>query len=99
MLATRDSGLAAAGKLNMPEARLTEPLWLDAVLIQLLQHAAAARRVPEDEQDHWVAAAQAAGWTRSAQSSGPVARPAVRHLLTLLTASRDTGRCRLAGRS
>ena len=54
VLATRDSGLAAAGKLNMPAARLAEPLWLQSVLTQLLRHAAAARQVPPDEQDRWV---------------------------------------------
>lgn len=53
VLATRDSGLAAAEKLNMPEARLTEPLRLDAVLVRLLGHIA-ARRVPEVDRDQWV---------------------------------------------
>jgi hypothetical protein len=53
VLATRDSGLAAAEKLNMPEARLTEPLRLDEVLVRLLGHMA-ARRVPEANRDQWV---------------------------------------------
>ena len=50
---TRDSGLAAAEKLNMPEARLTEPLRLDAVLARILEHIAACR-VPEADRDQWV---------------------------------------------
>ena len=50
VLATRDSGLAAAGKLNMPAARLTEPRLLDAVLARLLDHIAACR-VPEADRD------------------------------------------------
>ena len=53
VLATRDSGLAAAEKLNMPEARLTEPLRLDAVLVRLLEHIA-ARRVSEADRDQWI---------------------------------------------
>jgi hypothetical protein len=53
VLATRDSGLAAAEKLNMPEARLTEPLQLDTVLVRLLEHIA-ARRVLEADRDQWV---------------------------------------------
>ncbi len=53
VLATRDSGLAAAGKLNMPEARLTEPPRLGAVLARLLDHIAACR-VPEPDRDQWV---------------------------------------------
>lgn len=53
VLATRDSGLAAAGKLNMPEARLTEPPRLGAVLARLLDHIAASR-APEPDRDQWV---------------------------------------------
>lgn len=37
----------------MPEARLTEPLRLDEVLVRLLGHIA-ARRVPETDRDQWV---------------------------------------------
>jgi hypothetical protein len=53
VLATRDGGLAAAEKLNMPEARLIEPLRLDAALVRILEHIA-ARRVPEADRDRWV---------------------------------------------
>ena len=53
VLATRDSGLAAAGKLNMPVARLAEPLRLGVVLVRLLAHIAAFR-VAEADRDQWV---------------------------------------------
>ena len=53
VLATRDSGMAAARKLNMPAARLTEPLRLDEVLARLLDHIA-ARRVPEADRSQWI---------------------------------------------
>jgi Trypsin-like peptidase domain/NACHT domain len=53
VLATRDSGLLAAARLNMPEARLTPPARLGSMLGQLLQHAAMFR-VPEAERDQWV---------------------------------------------
>ena len=53
VLATRDSGLAAAGKLNMPAARLTEPPRLDVVLTRLLEHIAACR-VQKADRDQWV---------------------------------------------
>ena len=52
VLATRDSGLPAAGKLNMPEARLTEPFDLASVLARLLRHA--AQRLPAADRDHWI---------------------------------------------
>jgi len=53
VVATRDSGLAAAGKLNMPVARLAEPLRLGVVLVRLLEHIA-AYRVAEADRDQWV---------------------------------------------
>jgi len=52
VLATRDSALPAAGKLNMPEARLTEPIGLAPVLARLLRHA--AQRLPAADRDQWV---------------------------------------------
>lgn len=52
ILATRDSGIPAAGKLNMPEARLTEPFDLASMLARLLRHA--AHRFPAAERDHWI---------------------------------------------
>jgi hypothetical protein len=52
VLATRDSALPAAGKLNMPEARLTEPSDLDSVLAALLRHA--AQRLPAADRDQWI---------------------------------------------
>jgi hypothetical protein len=53
VLATRDSGLAAAGKLNMPVAQLAEPLRPGVVLVRLLKHIAAFR-VAEADRDQWV---------------------------------------------
>ena len=53
VLATRDSGLAAAGKLKMSEARLTYPPRLDLVLARLLDHIADCR-VPEADREQWV---------------------------------------------
>lgn len=53
VLATRDSGLAAAGRLKMPDARLTEPPRLVAVLARLLDHIADCR-VPEPDREQWV---------------------------------------------
>jgi hypothetical protein len=78
-------------QLNMPEARLAEPQWLGSVLTQLLRRAAAARRVPQDEQDHWVG-----------ERKQPVDQIRVSHpdlwrvplfatMLTLLAASRKPG--------
>jgi hypothetical protein len=55
VLATRDSGLPAARKLNLAEAQLAEPAWLESALSQLLWHAATCRGVPEGERDRWVA--------------------------------------------
>ena len=52
VLATRDSGLPSARKLNMPQARLTEPSDLPAVLARLLRHA--AQRVPAAGRDGWI---------------------------------------------
>jgi NACHT domain len=52
VLTTRDGGLAAAERLNMPEARLTEPSDLGYVLAELLRHA--AERLPAEERGHWV---------------------------------------------
>jgi len=91
VLATRDSGMAAAGKLNMPEVRLAEPQWLGSVLTQLLRHAAAARRVPQDEQDHWVSErAQQVDLIRV--SHPDLWRvPLFATMLTLLAASREPG--------
>jgi hypothetical protein len=91
VLATRDSGLAAAGKLNMPRALLAEPRWLEPMLTQLLRHAAAARQVPPDEQDHWV------GGRRQQVDQIRVSHPdlwrvpLLATLLTLLAASREPG--------
>ena len=91
VLGTRDSGMAAAGKLNMPEARLAEPQWLGSVLTQLLRHAAAARRVPQDEQDHWV------GERKQQVDQIRVSHPDLWRvplfatMLTLLAASREPG--------
>jgi hypothetical protein len=52
VLTTRDSALPAAGKLNMPEARLTEPFNLASVLARLLRHA--AQRLPAADHDGWI---------------------------------------------
>jgi len=52
VLATRDSGRLAAGRLNMPEARLTEPAQLELVLGQILAHAAC--RISEEDRGRWV---------------------------------------------
>jgi hypothetical protein len=54
VLATRDSGLAAALKLGLPEARLIEPGCLEETLGCLLQHAAVSLQVPEADRDRWV---------------------------------------------
>ena len=91
VLATRDSGLAAAGKLNMPEARLTEPRWLEAVLTQLLRHAAVSRAVPEADQDEWVA--ERKHQVDEIRISHPDLWrvPLLATLLTLLAADRERG--------
>ncbi len=52
VLTTRDSALPAAGRLNMPEARLAEPFDLASVLASLLRHA--ARRLPAADRDGWI---------------------------------------------
>jgi hypothetical protein len=52
VLATRDGGLLAAGKLNMPQATLTEPSGLASVLAQLLRHA--AQRLPAADREDWI---------------------------------------------
>jgi len=51
ILSTRDSGLPAAGKLSMPEARLAEPDDMASVLASLLRHA--SQRIPVADRDHW----------------------------------------------
>jgi hypothetical protein len=56
VLATRDSGLPAARKLNLTEAQLIEPSWLESALKHLLRHAASSRSVPDSERDLWVRA-------------------------------------------
>jgi hypothetical protein len=53
LLTTRDSGLAASGKLGFPQAHLTEPSFLGVAAGMLLRHAA-QHRVPEPERDRWV---------------------------------------------
>ena len=54
IIATRDIGLRAAARLNMPEARLREPGWLKSLCARLLCHAADAHRVPEADREQWV---------------------------------------------
>ena len=92
VLATRDSGLAAAGKLSMPEARLAEPQWLESVLTQLLRHAAVARKVPPDEQDQWVGERRQQVAEIRASHPDLWRVPLLATLLTLLAASREPGR-------
>jgi NACHT domain len=53
VLATRESGLAAAARLRLPEARLIEPHALDLALAELMRHAA-RYRVPADLRGQWV---------------------------------------------
>jgi NACHT domain len=53
ILATRDSGIAAAARLELPEARLVEPNWLTSMLMQLLGHAA-RHRVAEADRKEWL---------------------------------------------
>ena len=91
VLATRDSGLAAAGKLNMPQARLAEPQWLVSALTQLLRHAATTRRVPPDEQDHWVRERRQQVDQIRASHPDLWRIPLLATLLTLLAASREPG--------
>jgi hypothetical protein len=43
VLATRESGLPAARKLNLAEAQLAEPAWLETALSHLLRRAAVCR--------------------------------------------------------
>jgi len=91
VLATRDSGMAAAGKLSMPEARLAEPQWLGSVLSQLLRHAAVARRVPDDEQDHWVSERKQQVDQIRVSHPDLWRVPLFATMLTLLAASREPG--------
>lgn len=55
ILATRSSGLPAAGRLALPTAELMTPQGLDGVLRQLLRHVADAR-LAEPQRDAWVEA-------------------------------------------
>jgi hypothetical protein len=91
LLTTRDSGLAASGKLGFPLARLTEPSALGAAAGQLLQHAA-QHRVPEPERDRWVE--QRERWlTEIRKDHGDLWRiPLLAMLFTLLAAGRDPHR-------
>lgn len=91
VLATRGSGLAAARKLGLPEARLTEPAWLQAALRCLLRHAALHLRIPDAERDHWVQVRE--GWLDQARADHPDLWriPLLATLLTLLAVRRDTG--------
>jgi hypothetical protein len=91
VLATRDSGLAAAGKLNMPVAQLTEPRWLERVLTQLLRHVAVSRAVPEAEREQWVGERKQQVDEIRVGNPDLWRVPLLATLLTLLAARRDIG--------
>jgi hypothetical protein len=91
LLTTRDSGLAASGKLGFPQARLTEPSFLEVAAGILLRHAA-QHRVPEPERDRWVE--QRERWLAEIRKDhGDLWRiPLLAILFTLLAAGRHAGR-------
>jgi hypothetical protein len=91
VLATRDSGLAAARRLNLPQARLTEPSWLGAALAQLLRHAADSRGRPDAERDQWVRDRQEQVAEICARHPELWRVPLLATLLTLLAAGRAPG--------
>jgi hypothetical protein len=91
VLATRDSGLPAARKLNLTEAQLIEPSWLESALKHLLRHAATSRLVSAGKRDLWVRVRerQLEEIRRSHPDLWCV--PLLATLLTLLSARREPG--------
>lgn len=88
LLATRDSGRAASGKLGFPEARMAEPNHLKRSLSQLLQHVA-RYRVPEASRVAWVHVRQE--WLDEARRGhrDPWQIPLLATLITLLATQRE----------
>jgi hypothetical protein len=55
VLATRDSGVRSAQRLELPAAELATPRNLVAILHQLLDQVATARQIEVDQRDTWIA--------------------------------------------
>lgn len=96
VLATRDSGLQAAARLDLPEAHLASPANLETVLDQLLVHVAAIRVADPAERDSWIV--ERRSWSRAARRThrGIAEVPLLAMLMTLVVA--DSGGAPVAPR-
>lgn len=69
VLATRESGVRSAQRLELPAAELATPRNLDMILHQLLDRVATVRQIEADQRDAWIARRRT--WLSDARRAHP----------------------------